>query len=70
MDTREEHRKELEFEREVLRRFINGKKMEDDEYEIIEKYSTTGITHIGFSFSKREVQARLTDSGKRLLGFE
>lgn len=37
---------------EILKRFAKGKRVEEDEAFIVEKYSVTGITHIGFSFKK------------------
>lgn len=57
-----------EYEREVLTRFKNGKRVEKDEYPIVESYSKVGITKLGFSFTKKETQASLTKSGKRILG--
>lgn len=53
---------------EILKRFENGKKVEEDEYGIIEPYSTVGIIKFGFSFTKKEIQAALTEKGKNLIG--
>lgn len=55
-------------EKAVLMGFCDGKKIEEGEFDIVEKYSCIGITHIGYCFSKREPQARLTKCGKKLLG--
>lgn len=52
----------------ILKRFAHGKKVEDDEYDIIEPYSHIGIIKFGFSFRKKEVQASLTQKGKNLIG--
>ena len=57
-------------DRELLLKFTTGKKVEDDEYEILQAYSTIGVVKLGVSFSKKEVQASLTESGKSLLGLE
>lgn len=55
-------------DRDVLIKFQSGKRVEDDELPVIESYSTIGIVKFGFSFNKMEIQASLTESGKRLLG--
>jgi hypothetical protein len=60
----------MEDERELLRRFVDGKKVEDQEYDTLQSYSTIGVVRMGVSFKKREVQASLTESGKALLGLE
>jgi hypothetical protein len=57
-------------ERETLKKFINGKKVESNEYSVIENYSKIGVTKLGFSFTKKEIQASLTKSGKRILGIK
>jgi len=57
-------------DREILVRFKNGKKVEADELQVIEPYSTIGIVKFGFSFKKKEIQASLTESGKCLLGLD
>lgn len=60
--------KEKLDDRDILLRFENGKRVEDDEFDIIEPYSTIGVIKLGVSFKKREIQASLTTSGKALLG--
>jgi len=52
----------------ILKSFENGKKVEEDEYAIIEPYSNVGIIKFGFSFTKKEIQAALTEKGKNLIG--
>lgn len=54
--------------KEILLRFMDGKIVEKDEYPIVEPYWRIGVIHIGFSFSNKETQAKLTERGKRLLG--
>lgn len=67
LSANEEMQKKVNEEKEVLLRFKDGKKVEEGELEILERYSSIGWVHIGFSFTKREIQARLTKSGKGLL---
>lgn len=59
-------RKDIEVE--LLQRFVNGKKVEEDEYPILENYASLGIVKIWPGFKKREVYAILTQSGKNILG--
>lgn len=55
---------------QILKTYKNGKAVPENEFSLVEKYSSIGIIHIGFSFSKREIQAKLTKSGKKILGIE
>ncbi|MBI4709000.1 MAG: hypothetical protein HY764_02215 [Candidatus Portnoybacteria bacterium] len=69
LNATEQERAKGERDREVLKRFANGKKVEgEEEYEIVTRYEQTGITHIGYSFTKQEIQASLTKIGKGILG--
>jgi hypothetical protein len=55
-------------EKKLLKKFKNGRKVNKDEYPVVESYSTIGVIKLGYSFRKREVQASLTNSGKKILG--
>lgn len=60
-----------EHKRAVLKKFAKGKKVESsEEYKIIDEYSKIGVAKFGFSFKKKEVQAALTKSGKKILGID
>jgi hypothetical protein len=60
--------KKLIDERKLLLKYKNGSKVSEKEYPIIESYASIGVIKLGYSFRKRQVQASLTTSGKRLLG--
>jgi len=64
----EKMQQKVNEEKEVLLRFKDGKKVEEGELEILQRYSSIGLVHIGISFTKKEIQAKITKSGKGLLG--
>jgi hypothetical protein len=56
--------------REVLKSYRDGKKIEEEHLDLLRSYESIGVVHIGFSFTKKESQAKLTSGGKRILGLE
>lgn len=57
-------------DRELLISLGDGRAINKDEYEKLLPYVNIGVVHVGASFKKRESQARLTESGKALLGIK
>jgi len=52
----------------ALLKCAEGRSAEERGMEVLRGYESTGIVRIGFDFSQRGDQAKLTESGKKLLG--
>jgi hypothetical protein len=55
------------IDRNILKKYESGAPISDADFDLLDHYASIGVVSMGYSFSKLEPQAKLTEIGKQLV---